>query len=174
MSLRKFAGLLAALGIAGGLIGGGVGAVWQDQVTATQSINVGDIACEITSASPDVPEMVIAGDGKSVTYTPPTITSSAANATGLKFDFTVKNTGTIPANFTVDGPDTQGSQFATYAPAPSGPNPVAPDDSITYTGAGVTWDDLTTEAGNHYSFTWTVNCGEVPAVPASTRSAQRH
>lgn len=164
MSLRKIAGLLATFGLAAGLIGGGVGAVWQDQVTATENISVGAISCEITSASPAGPNMVIGLDKKTVTYTPPTITNSAANATGLKFDFTVKNTGTIPANFTVDSPNTQGSQFATFAPAASGANPVAAGASIVYTGAGVNWGDLTSEQGNSYSFTWKVNCTEVPAV----------
>ncbi len=162
MNLRKIAGLLAASGLTLGLIGGGVGAVFEDEVTATQKITVGTFGCEITSAAPPGPEMVIAPDGKSVTYTPATITSSAASAVGLKFDFTVKNTGTIPATFTVQSPGTQGSQFATYAPAASGPNPVAPGASITYTGAGVTWDDLTSEEGKTYSFTWTVDCSEVP------------
>jgi len=165
MTLRKIAGLLAAFGLTVGLIGGGVGAVFQDQVTATENISVGKVACEITSASPAGPNMVISTTGKSVTYTPPIITSSAPNATGLKFDFTVKNTGTIPANFTVDSPGTGGSPFATYTPAASGPNPVAPGASISYTGAGVTWGDLSAFAGTGpYSFTWKVDCVEVPAT----------
>ena len=50
MTLRKIAGLLAAFGLTLGLIGGGVGAVFQDQVTATQNINVGTFECKITDA----------------------------------------------------------------------------------------------------------------------------
>ena len=82
MTLRKIAGLLAAFGLTVGLIGGGVGAVFQDQVTATEDISVGKVACEITSASPAGSNMVIAPDRKSLTYTPDMITSSAPNATG--------------------------------------------------------------------------------------------
>ena len=93
MSLRKIAGLLAAVGLAVGLIGSGVGAVFVDQVTATQNIDVGTFGCKIVSAT-TARRRRIAGDGKSVTYTSPTITSSAPG--NAPFSFTVKNTGSIP------------------------------------------------------------------------------
>ncbi len=52
MSLRKIAGLLVASGVTIGLIGGGVGAVFHDQVTARENIDVGTFACKIVDATP--------------------------------------------------------------------------------------------------------------------------
>ena len=51
MSLRKIAALLAAAGLAVGLIGGGVGAQFTGQVSAQENLNVGTFGCLITDAS---------------------------------------------------------------------------------------------------------------------------
>ena len=63
------------------------------------------------------------------------------------------------------------------------PRPVVPTQShpaprSAYTGAGVTWGDLSAYAGTGpYSFTWKVNCGEVPVapdLPANTYAWRQH
>ena len=81
MDLRKTAGLLAAAGLSAGLIGGGVGAAFQDQVTAQQNINVGDFECQIVEPS----DGTVSGDGKSVTYDAPTVLSGAAGSSPFSF-----------------------------------------------------------------------------------------
>src|SRR5450631_4019762 len=91
MSLRKVAGLLGAFGLMAGLIGGGVGAAFTDSVKAIQNINVGTFQCLISNTTAGT----IAVDGKSVSYTAPTIVSSAASS--APFSFTVKNAGSIAA-----------------------------------------------------------------------------
>jgi predicted ribosomally synthesized peptide with SipW-like signal peptide len=68
MSLRKIAVLLAAGGLAVGLIGGGVGAQFTDQVQAIQNINVGTFSCIISDGGGGT----ISADQKSVVYNPPT------------------------------------------------------------------------------------------------------
>lgn len=157
MSLRKIAGLLAAFGLLVGLLGSGVGAEFFDQVTAQQNIQVGTFECMIVEPS----DGTIAPDGKSVTYTAPTIESSAAGS--APFSFTVQNTGSIPdllsvSTSTVDAPfSIIGSPFAPVA--------LASGSSHTY-ATGVSWGELTNaNLGSQGTVTWTVDCGENrPAV----------
>ena len=73
LTLRKTAALLATIGIMAGFIGSGVGASFFDSVTASENISVGTFECLIVSPS----DGVIAGDGKSLSYDAPEITSSA-------------------------------------------------------------------------------------------------
>ena len=164
MSLRKFAGLLAALGIAGGLIGGGVGAAFTDSVTAQQNIDVGTFACKIVDATPLAASNGIATDGKSLTFTSPTIMSSAAGS--APFSFTVKNTGSIPQSLTASASwaGTLPGEFTSILPVPTAPVALASGATHVY-DAGIQWSPLgVNDLGKSGSITYTVSCGEVPPV----------
>jgi predicted ribosomally synthesized peptide with SipW-like signal peptide len=95
MKLRKIAATLMAAGLMLGLLGSGVGASFTDTATAVANINVGTLNVDISSTATGV----VTVDGTSVTYTCPTIQSSAAGS--CAFPFTVTSTGSIPANITV-------------------------------------------------------------------------
>jgi len=170
MSVKKIAVLLAAGGLAVGLIGGGVGAVFQDQVTATENIAVGTFGCGITDATGIGTATTSFGglsDGyyHSVSYTAPTITSSAAG--NAPFSFTVMNYGSIPDTLTVSAGGPYGSlsgKFSAMAAAPAGPVNLAGGASQVF-NAGIQWTVLDgTDLGDSGSVTWTVNCGEQPAT----------
>jgi predicted ribosomally synthesized peptide with SipW-like signal peptide len=165
MSLRKTAGLLAAFGLMVGLIGGGVGAVFTDQVTADETINVGTFECLIVAPS----DGIIAGDAKSVSYTAPTIMSSAPGS--APFDFTVKNTGSIPAYLTVTVSPV-GAPFSVIG-APFAAVPLGSLATHTY-ATGIAWGALSSvNEGTSGTVTWTVTCAELPPNDpmASTNAA---
>ena len=153
MSLRKTAGLLAAFGLTVGLIGGGVGATWTDQVTANQVLNIAPFSCAITAEN---------GVGitptHSITYTVPAIAHSAAGS--APFTFTVTNSGGVAMDLAVVAP----APFAPFAITPltwdlSATNVASGASRVASTG--VSWTDLTGYAGTGpYTFTWTVNCNE--------------
>ena len=172
MSLRKIAGLLAAGGLTVGLIGGGVGAVFQDSVTATENINVGTFSCKIVAATPGAASDGIAADGKSLTFTAPTIMSSAPGS--APFTFTVENTGSIPDVLTVTtSPDPLSAPFSIIG-APFGSVPLATGATHTYS-TGVSWTELGTgNLGQHGTVTWTVNCGEQAAAGGGTAIFDNH
>lgn len=154
MSLRKVAALLAAFGLVVGLIQSGVAAQFYDSVTATENINVGTFGCQIVAPFTD--GAIVSADGKSITYTAPTITASAPGS--APFSFTVQNTGSIPDNLTV----TTSSVSAPFSVIgfPFAPVPLAPDGSQTY-NTGVQWTQLSNaNLGQSGAVTWTVNCGE--------------
>jgi hypothetical protein len=162
MSLRKVAGLLAAFGLTVGLIGGGVGAVFQDQVTATENINVGTFSCGITTATTGATLGAVdaLGYAHTVSYTAPTIMSSAAGS--APFSFTVKNTGSIPDVLTVSTSPAS-SPFSIIG-APFAAVPLAAGASHPY-NTGVSWAELSNaNLGASGSVTWTVNCGEAAAA----------
>lgn len=153
MSLRKIAGLLAAGGLTVGLIGGGVGAQFFDSVTAQEKIQVGTFECKIVAPS----DGIIAPNGKSVTYTAPTIMSSAAGS--APFSFTVQNTGSIPDMLTVSV-SSVGAPFSIIG-APFDPVPLGAGGTHTY-NTGVAWGALTNaNLGASGTVTWTVDCGDV-------------
>ena len=52
MTLRKVAALLAAFGLTVGLIGGGVGAVFQDQSPPPRPSTSATFGCQITDCDP--------------------------------------------------------------------------------------------------------------------------
>ena len=161
MSLRKVAGLLGAFGLMAGLIGGGVGAQFTDQVTAVQNIHVGTFGCEITDASP-TPAAVIAFDKKSVSYTAPDIASSAAGS--APFSFTVTSTGTIPALLHVTQTTPSDTLFTSLLPAPVTDVTLAQNATKTY-NAGLQWNELgLANLGEHVSITYTVACTVGPAA----------
>jgi predicted ribosomally synthesized peptide with SipW-like signal peptide len=154
MTLRKTAGLLAAFGLMVGLIGSGVGAVFTDQVTAEENINVGTFECLIVAPS----DGVISGDGKSVSYTAPTIMSSAPGS--APFSFTVAATGSIPVVLEVSVSGATGP-FSVIG-APFADVPLAYPGTHTY-NSGVQWTELSSvHEGASLTVTWTIDCVEAP------------
>ena len=154
MSLRKVAALLAAFGLMLGLISSGVGAAFVDQVTAEENINVGTFECLIVEPS----DGVISGDGKSVSYTAPTIMSSAPGS--APFSFTVAATGSIPVVLKVTATGASG-KFSVIG-APFADVPLTYPATKTY-NTGVQWTELTNaELGASGTVTWTVDCVEAP------------
>lgn len=153
MSLRKSAMLLAGAALAVGLVGNGVGAQFVDSVTAKENINVGTFACKIVNATQGA---VIAVDGKSVTYTAPTINSSAPGS--APFSFTVKNAGSIAQELSVTAPSI--SAPWSIIGAPFGTVSLGANAITTY-NTGVSWDELNNaNLGQGGTLTWTVNCNE--------------
>jgi predicted ribosomally synthesized peptide with SipW-like signal peptide len=156
MSLRKLAGLAAGFALAVGLIGAGVSASFTDSVKAQENINVGTFQCKIVAATPSGASDGIAVDGKSVTYTAPTIESSAPGS--APFSFTVQNTGSIADVLTV-------ATSPVSAPwsiinAPFVPVPLAAGASHVY-NTGVSWTELdNSNLGQSGTVTWTVSCNE--------------
>jgi len=155
VSLRKFAGLLAALGIAGSLIGGGVGASFLASAgTQTENVTVGTFTCQFMDEGGGLL-------GSSITYTAPAILSSVPGS--RPFTFYVKNTGTIAAymnvtNTGVTGPNA--GPFTSMAVTPANPaGPIAGGTWATF-NAGIQWlGSLTNDQlGNTYSIVYTVNC----------------
>jgi predicted ribosomally synthesized peptide with SipW-like signal peptide len=159
MSLRKMAGLFAGFALAVGLIGAGVSASFSDAVTAKENINVGTFQCKIIAATPLAASDGIALDGKSVTYTAPTIMSSAAGS--APFSFTVENTGSIAARLTVSTSPVSAPWSIINAPLPAAT--LAAGGTQVYS-TGVNWTELNnSNLGQVGTVTWTVNCNEVPA-----------
>ena len=168
MSLRKVAGLLAAFGLTVGLIGGGVGAVFTDQVTATQNISVGTFGCEISSTTVGASlGGYVNGHAHSVSYS-----AAATSSTGsAPFDFAVTSFGTIPVQVSLVQP----SLSAPWSNLLADPGPQflgTAGDSYTY-HAGVAWAGLdNTYLGTSKVVTWTVNCGEAPYGAANYATTQ--
>ena len=156
MSLRKIAGLLAASGLAIGLIGGGVGAQFTASVTGQQNINVGTFGCQVVAGDGYVT------DGSSITYNAPSILSSAPGSS--PFHFVVKSTGTIPAYMKITaGPvlGTNSSPFSTIAyNPPVVVGPVAGGTTQNF-DAGLQWTELdNTQLGQPYSIVYSVSCSD--------------
>ena len=156
MSIRKLAGLAAGFALAVGLLGSGVSAVFTDQVTAKQNINVGTFSCQIVHAT--------AGDitsgGKSLLFNAGTISSSAASNSPLSF--TVKNMGSIPQVLTITPVFTASVGDGKFSDMLGTPAPVALTNgqSATYNG-GIQWTTLDDDNLNEaVSVQYTVNCGE--------------
>lgn len=152
MSLKKSVGLLAAFALAVGLIGAGVGAQFTDFITANENIDVGTFQCKIVDPSMGD----LSPDGKTLTYTAPTIESSAAGS--APFTFTVKNTGSIAQVLTVATSPVSGPWSIINAPFV----PVALAAGGTHLfDTGVAWTQLdNSNIGQSGTFTWTVNCNE--------------
>jgi hypothetical protein len=160
MSLRKIAVLLAAGGLAVGLIGGGVGAQFTDSVKAIQNINVGTFSCVISDGGGGT----ISADQHSVTYDPYTIMSSTGSEL---LHFTVQNTGSIPDTLTVTSPAVTNPPFSIVGDPFAAVN-LAPSATHLY-NTGVQWTNLDNSwLGHSYPLTWTVNCGEQGGAAAGT------
>ncbi len=162
MSLRKVAGLLVVSGLVLGLIGGGVGAQFTGTLLATENIDVGTFSCRIINPS----DGTVAGDLQSVTYTAPTIMSSAAGS--APFSFTVQNNGSINQQLTITasavGGTLNSSKFSAMTVTPASPVALAAGASQAIS-TGIQWTLLdNTDLGDSGWVTWTVNCGEVPAT----------
>jgi len=156
VTLRKTAAALAVAGLIVGLIGSGIGASFVSTLTATENIEVGGFACQIIDPS----DGTIAGDAKSVTYSAPTITSSAAGS--APFSFTVENNGDIPQLLTVAKTNQSGNLGGKFSDIPASPSPVslAPGGSVEIS-TGIQWTELDNDdLGRAGSMTWTIDCGE--------------
>ena len=156
MSLKKVVGLLAGFALAVGLIGAGVGAVFTDSVTAKENINVGTFQCKIVAATPSAASL--SADGKSLTYTAPTIMSSAAGS--IPFGFTVRNRGTMPMVLTVEM-TALAAPFSSILVDPVAPVTLGttnPSYQKVY-AAGIQWTELgNANIGQAVSITYTVHC----------------
>ncbi len=158
MSLRKIAGLFAGFALTVGLIGNGVMASFSDSVTANENISVGTFQCLVVQPS----DGLIAGDGKSVTYTAPTINSSAAGS--APFSFSVQNTGSIDAVLTVSASPVSAPWSIMNQPFAA--VPLAAGATHVY-NTGIQWTELdNSNLGQTGTVTWTVSCNEVPPTPA--------
>ena len=138
--MRRVAAGLAIAGFGLSLLGAGVGAVFTDSGSATENINVGTFGISVSSTTAGA-VVVNGGNGvHTVTYSAPTIQSSAAGSAPL--NFTVTSTGSASATVNVScvmsGDPTFTDLFGAQAPvtlATSG-------SSHTYTG-GISWPVLT-------------------------------
>ena len=150
MSLRKVASVLVGLGLVIGLMGAGIGASFTDTATATANIHVGTFNIDISSTAPGV----VTVDGTSVTYTCPTIQSSAAGS--CAFPFTVTSTGSIPATVTVAVTTAPASPFVDLLGSQA-PVTLNQGQAHTYAG-GVSWPELgNSNLGAATSITYTVS-----------------
>jgi hypothetical protein len=165
VSLRKLAGLFAAFGLTLGLVGTGVGAQFTSSVTGQETVNVGTFGCSIIHAGAGLSTTDLDGNivgGTSVTYTAPTILSSAPGS--APFNFTVHNTGTIAAYLTVTTtPLSLSSPWSyitpTYTPVTM---PVAAGSDVVV-GTGVQWIELqNADRGATGTVQWTVTCHDQP------------
>lgn len=158
MSLRKGAGLLVALGLMAGLIQSGVAAQFTDQVTATENINVGSFSCVIDSSTAGTLGNYVNGFAHSVTYTAPTILSSASST--APFQFNVKNNGDMAMDLHVTAAVTQraGGPFSSMPVYDQVINP----GEINQFVEGLSWGNLTNaDLGTSASVTYTVACSDV-------------
>jgi hypothetical protein len=156
VNLRKIAGLLAVFGLALGLIGGNVEAIFTDQVTAQQNINAGALGCIISASDLGT----IAGDTKSVVYNAPAITSPAPGS--APFTFTVMNTGSIPLYLQVTGvvTGTNNAPFSSILVVPATAGPIASSATQLF-NAGLQWTALGSgQLGQSYSASYTVACSD--------------
>lgn len=166
MSRRKLAALLAAVGLLAGLLQSGVAAQFYANVTARENISVGTFNCRIVAATP-VAGTVVSANGTSVTYTAPTIKSSAAGM--APFSFTVQNTGSIDQTLTVTMTNQTGNLTSKFTAIPAAPPSVtlAAGSSLVI-ATGIQWTELgNTDLGRSGSMTWTVNCAEVQGTIVS-------
>jgi predicted ribosomally synthesized peptide with SipW-like signal peptide len=146
--------IITMMAVAVGLIGWGVSAQFTDSAHASATIAVGTFGINISSTTPGA---VVSNSNHTVTYTAPTIQSSAAGSAGLSF--TVTTTGSMPAHVVVSS---DGGSPALTAPwsdlfANPGPKDIAGNGgSLTYTG-GIGWSELgNADLGSSRSVTYTV------------------
>jgi hypothetical protein len=155
MALRKVAGLLIAFGLVVGLMGAGVGATFTDSATAVANINVGTFGIQITSSTTgaviDSSAGQLGGWTHSVTYSCPTIQSSAAGTCPL--EFTITNMGSMPATITIVA-STPAAPFT--AVAITAVSPLAAGAHTDYNG-GISWPTLgNANLGQSTSVTYTI------------------
>ncbi len=142
----------------------GSSAAFTSQATAAQNLSVGTFDLTLTSQTTGA---VISNGGKTITYTVPAITASAASSAPLVF--TVTSTGTIPMLIHL-------TQSGTALTAPfssllgAGSNPIA-DFTLTQNqshqfAAGVAWTELTNaDLGKSVTIVYTIAGTEVASGP---------
>lgn len=169
-SPRKIAGLLTAVGVGLGLLGGGVYAGFTDSGTATATQQVGTFACTVSSTDPNAVQV----DSHTITEQLPAIQSSSGSASMA--NLSVKNSGSIPMSvyWTVT---TSGDAAKFVAGSDSLPVGAAnavtmqPNAILSYGPLPFTWSGLTNaDLNNSASVTYTATCGEVPPPPPGLTS----
>jgi predicted ribosomally synthesized peptide with SipW-like signal peptide len=159
LGLKEAAVMLAAGGLGVGLIGSGVRAAFTDSATATESVSVGTMGITVTSSTPGAVVVNTGNQGThTVTFTCPTINSSAMGSCPL--DFKVTNSGTMSETVTVAS---NGGSPAFAAPwSDNFTNPGAQvlataGASYDYTG-GIAWSALgNSDLGSAHSVTYTIS-----------------
>ena len=152
-------------GLVVGLFGSSVSAQFANSVTAQENIQVGTFSCgnHRRDHGRDLGAIDALGYAHTVSYTAPTIMSSAAGS--APFSFTVQNTGSIADVLTVSTSPV-GSPFSIIG-APFAAIPLAAAASHTY-NTGVAWGELTNaNLGTSGTVTWTVDCGESQTVTSA-------
>jgi hypothetical protein len=122
--------------------------------------------CRLTTPS----DGVIAPDGKSVTFTVPTILSSAPSAAA--FQFSVQNVGPVATTISITESPPLSPPFAYLPVTPGAQFTIAPG-AVQTIGAGVRWSRLSNaDLGTSRVVTWTVLCtAAVPPTPTPTPTA---
>ncbi len=149
MNLRKAAVTLAMGGAALTLIGVGVGASFTDSATATENISVGTFALQLSSTQAGVNVV----NDHTITYTVPTLTSSAAGSAPLAFS--VKDNGTIPmSSVTITAVVTGDGNFTSIAPPAAFPLAAGASQLVN---VGLQWGSLSnSDLGQSATVTYTI------------------
>jgi hypothetical protein len=155
------AGGAAALGVGLLAFAPGVGASFSSSATADASINVGTLACQLSSGASGV---TISDDQRSATIDLGTITSSAAGQRTVPLK--VKNTGSVPLattwSMSTSGTIFGGGSHAMHAYWPPF-NATLPSGQSQTEQVGFRWSELQNEdMGRSGTVTYTINCNEVP------------
>jgi hypothetical protein len=153
------AALLAAAGLAVGLVGGGVGAQFTGQVSAQENLNVGTFGCKIIDNS------IGTVTGNDLYYDAGTINSSIADSRPMTF--TVESTGSIAVQLNIAA--TPLSLPFTDMLGPQVPVILTGVGASHIFNAGISWAELgNADLGKSASIAYVVNCNEVGASPVTT------
>ncbi len=174
VNIRRWTAAVGAVG-ALGLVGVGVNSSYTGAVSAVEHQSVGTFGCTLSSTDPNA-----VGNGtNAVTINLPPIRASGSG--NYENDLTVHNAGTITTvvhwteatGGTIVWQPTgrMGYAAGTVADPMSTDLTLAGGASHTYSAVGFMWAELTNaDLGQTASVTYTANCGEVPAAPASNIS----
>ncbi len=150
-STRKGAALIATAGLSLMLVGAGLSATFSDSGVVSQSVAVGTFKIELSGAGG-----VVSPDGKSITFTAPTIVSSAPASAPLAFS--VKNIGSIPVTLHVEAAMSGGSaRFSALGGNPADVVGLVSGATADYAG-GLQWSELVNDdLGRAVSITYTIS-----------------
>ena len=156
MKLGRIITTLAVGGAAIALIGTGVASSFTDSATAKDNISVGTFGISISSTTAGAVVTnsgVIGSDVHTVVYTAPTIQSSAAGSAPL--EFTITNTGSMPASVSVVSSDGFAAPWSDMFVNP-GTQVIAVGGHFDYNG-GMAWTALgNADLGSSHSVTYTI------------------
>ncbi len=150
---RKIAMVLASMALGVSLIGVGVNASFTSAATATDKIQVGQFGVQISSTTPGA---VLSGN--TITLNGATIQSSAAGSQPL--EFTITNTGTMPALLHVASSDGMVAPFSDMLSPVPGDVTIPVGGHQDYNG-GIQWGALgNAQLGQAVSITYTVTASQ--------------